>query len=70
MKKPKRWTMNKGAAMADTPMLEQDTPVRRLELEAIQLYREKYPEGLPWRELADTTRYMWVAYAETQGGGK
>lgn len=38
--------------------------VRKLEQEAINLYRAKHPDGPIWQELADSTRFMWVRHAE------
>jgi hypothetical protein len=49
--------------MSDEPTVLHPV-VRKLEEEAIALYRAKYPDGIPWQELADITRNMWVAHAE------
>jgi hypothetical protein len=51
---------------ADEPTTTQSTPkvVRVLELEAMRLYRSKYPDGIAWQELSDATRLMWVTHTE------
>jgi hypothetical protein len=51
--------------MTDEPLVLQPV-VRKLELEAISLYRAKFPEGPLWQDLANTTRHVWVVYAEVQ----
>jgi hypothetical protein len=43
--------------------------VRMLEEEAIALYRANYPDGIPWQELAQETRHMWVVYTERKREG-
>jgi hypothetical protein len=40
--------------------------VRKLEMEAIKLYRAAHPSGPLWQELASTTRNVWVVHAEMQ----
>lgn len=52
--------------ITDTPMMELDTPVKRLEQRAIDLFRAKCPDAPPWQELHMQTRAMWVAHAEKQ----
>jgi hypothetical protein len=50
--------------------LQQDVPeilhpvVRKLELEAIALYRAKFPDAPAWQELDTQTRCQWVFHAE------
>ena len=53
--------------MADEPLMKHPV-VRKLEQEAIDRYRAKYPDGTPWQELDHSTRCVWVAYAEVQRG--
>lgn len=53
--------------MADTPILVPDSLAKRCELEAIRMYREKYPDGPEWQTLASSTGHMWVAHAEKIG---
>jgi hypothetical protein len=54
--------------MTDEPTTTAGTPeaVRKLELEAMRRYRAKYPDGIPWQDLDQSTRCMWVIYAETR----
>jgi hypothetical protein len=51
--------------MTDEPLIYQPV-VRALEVEAIRLYRAKYPEGPAWQDLDDSTRELWVAHAEKE----
>jgi len=49
--------------VTDEPLMQHPV-VRALELEAIRLYRAKYPDGIPWQDLDPHTRSMWVKFAE------
>lgn len=57
--------------MSDNPTTTPNTPeaVKALEQDAMRLYREAYPDGLPWKELSDQTRLMWVAHVERAARG-
>ena len=57
--------------MADRPTTTPATPepVRKLELEAMRLYRAAHPDAPDWQELSDETRLMWVRYAEHPPSG-
>ena len=49
----------------DEPLMHHPV-VRALEMEAIRLYRDEYPDGIPWQELDNSIRAMWVVYAEKE----
>lgn len=39
-------------------------PVYKIEHEACRLYREKYPDGIPWLDLHINNREIWLNKAE------
>ena len=49
----------------DKPIMEHDTPVRRLEVAAMLCYREAHPDGPLWQELHLDTRAMWLHHVES-----
>lgn len=50
-------------ALPDEPLMLHPF-VRKVEQQAIDGYRAKYPDAPDWRELDHSTRTMWVAHAE------
>lgn len=48
--------------MSDKPLFDRP-PLVDIEREAIDLYRQRYPDGTPWQELHLDTRLMWVCHA-------
>ena len=52
-------------APADKPIMERDTPVRRLEVAAMLCYRDVHPDGPLWQDLHSNTRAMWLRHVES-----
>lgn len=50
--------------MTDKPLMPAETHVGKLEREAIAAYRERFPDGPLWQELAASTRSIWIEHAE------
>lgn len=46
----------------------ENTVLKQLEQEAINLYRAAHPQGPAWQELHFDTRHLWVVHAEKQRG--
>lgn len=50
--------------IADKPLMPAETHIGTVERKAIAAYRELFPNGPLWQELAASTRSMWVEHAE------
>lgn len=53
-------------SILDTPMLENPSRARDVEIEAIRQYRAAYPHGVAWQDLDVATRCLWVRHVESQ----
>lgn len=50
----------------DCPLMVAPSPVKDLELAAIAAYRAANPAAIPWQDLHEETRLIWMKHAEAK----